>query len=134
LAEPELNTTTRLRMEDLQRMKQRLEDVEYNQVVQLLEYSATTPHDPLALRGVFVDGFTDLDRIDPDLTNVAFSFDDGTITLQTHTRGDKTIYPRIRENTRGGSWGRIISAPFTEFVEAQQPFATKAWNLNPYGL
>src|SRR5690606_30666998 len=75
----------RLRMEDLQKMKTRLENVEYNQSVILLETEATMSEDTLSLRGVFVDGFTDFTKMDPEVTTVSFSLDDATITIPTLT-------------------------------------------------
>lgn len=126
---------TRLRMEDLQRMKRRLENVEYNQAVQVLETQATKSQDPLMMRGVFVDSFTDFRKIDPNLTTVAFSLDDATITLMTHTPNNQKKKPAFNMGQSVASaWGRLVSAPFTERREISQPLASSAWNVNPYAV
>ncbi|ARQ95015.1 tail protein [Bacillus phage Flapjack] len=124
---------TRLRMEDLQVMKTRLENVEYNQAILMLEKQAGKSQDPLSMRGVFADAFTDFSRIDPQETNVSFSFDDAHITLSTSTPDNQKVKPKFMENESvAKSWGRLVTAPFKENVEINQPLATEAWNVNPY--
>lgn len=123
-----------LTMADLQKLKSRLENVEYNQSVMLLEMQATQSQDPLTLRGVFVEAFTDFSKIDDTLsTTVAFSFDDATLTISSETPDDQKIKPNINiGQTTGGVWGRLVTAPYTEVKEIIQPLATSAWNVNPY--
>ncbi|ALA07778.1 putative adsorption associated tail protein [Bacillus phage BC01] len=123
----------RLRMEELQRMKSRLENVEYNQAMILLEKQATKTEDPLTLRGVFADAFTDFSKLDTGLSSVAFSLDDATITIPTKTPDDQKVRPKFMENDSvSHSWGRLVTAPFKEIKEISQPLATSAWNVNPY--
>ncbi|AHZ10693.1 tail protein [Bacillus phage Megatron] len=127
---------TRLRFEDLQLMKARLEHVEANQAVLALERVAQKGQEPLRLRGIFVDPFTDFSRIDKDLTDVAYSFDDAHITIPTETPDDKKIRPTFLENeSNAKAWGvngRIITAPFKETAEIVQNIATSPMNVNPY--
>lgn len=123
----------RLRMEDLQKMKTRLENVEYNQAILLLEKQATQTQDPLTLRGVFADPFTDFTKMDPALCSVALSFDDASITLPTNTPTSQMFNPAFSANASiAHAWGRLVTAPFTEIKEISQPLATSAWNVNPY--
>lgn len=123
----------RLRMEDLQKMKARLENVEYNQAVMLLETQATKTQDPLALRGVFVDAFTDFDKMDMELSSVALSLDDASMTLPVNTPDNQKINPKfLAMDSVAHAWGRIVTAPFKEVKEISQPLATSAWNVNPY--
>ncbi|AMW61859.1 tail fiber protein [Bacillus phage Vinny] len=123
----------RLRMEDLQVMKARLENVEYNQAILMLEKQATKSQDPLTMRGVFADAFTDFSRIDKAETTVAFSFDDAHITLSTNTPDNQKVRPKFMENESvAKSWGRLVTAPFTETAEIVQPLATSPMNVNPY--
>ncbi len=127
---------TRLRFEDLQVMKARLEQVEANQAVLALERVAQKGQEPLRLRGIFVDPFTDFSRIDKDLTDVSFSFDDAHITIPTETPDDKKIRPNFLEKeSYAKAWGvngRIITAPFKETAEIVQNIATSPMNVNPY--
>ena len=123
----------RLRMDELQIMKTRLENVEYNQAILQLEKQATKSQDPLSMRGVFADAFIDFNRIDKQETDVSFSFDDAHITLSTSTPDNQKVKPKFMENQSvAKSWGRLVTAPFTEHVEINQPLATDAWNVNPY--
>jgi len=132
-AEAKNTAVMRLRMEDLQRMKTRLENVEYNQAMILLEKQATKTQDPLTLRGVFADPFTDFSKMDSAISTVAFSFDDATITIPTKTPDDQKVKPKFMENESvANSWGRLVTAPFKEIKEISQPLATEAWNVNPY--
>lgn len=132
-AEAKNTAVMRLRMEDLQRMKTRLENVEYNQAMLILEKQATKTEDPLTLRGVFADPFTDFSKMDSSISSVAFSFDDATITIPTKTPDDQKVKPKFMENQSvANSWGRLVTAPFTEIKEISQPLATEAWNVNPY--
>ncbi|USL89508.1 tail associated protein [Bacillus phage vB_BceH_LY2] len=127
--------TFRLRMEDIQRMEVRLKDVEYNQAMLALENQATNQDDPLALRGVFADAFVDFSRMDLALSSVAVSFDDASITLMADAPTDQTKSPTfLKDASTAKSWGRIVTAPFTEVKEVTQPFATEAMNVNPYAV
>ncbi|AMQ66617.1 putative tail protein [Bacillus phage Shbh1] len=126
------NSINRLRMVDLQKMKSRLEDVEYNQAIMMLEIQATITDNPLDLRGVFADGFIDFDRMDKNLSSVAFSLEDASITLQVDAPQDKMKHPKLNDNSVAHVWGRLVTAPFIERREVNQPLASEAWNVNPY--
>lgn len=127
------SSVTRLRMEDLQRMLERLEDVEYNQAVTELDREAMAGEDPTELKGVFSDSFrstTKADLTHPDF-NVMFSLEDGLIMLPF---ADATAtQPTIDQaNSNMNVWGRLVSAPMTEVVAIEQKYATKAMQVNPY--
>lgn len=125
----------RLRMRDLQKIKARLEDVEYNQVIQELETQAVSQDDPLSLRGVFADAFVDFSRMDMNLSTIALSTDDASITLQTNAPDEQKRSPIFSENESvASSWGRLVTAPYTENKEINQPLATEAMNVNPYAV
>jgi hypothetical protein len=129
------NTAIRnLRMEDLQNMKTRLENVEYNQAILMLEKQATQTQDPLTLRGVFADAFTDFSKMDLGISSVALSFDDATMTLPVNMPASQMKNPAISNSSIAASWGRIVTAPFQEVKEVSQPLATSAWNVNPYAV
>lgn len=124
-----------LRMDELQNLKKRLENVEYNQVIQAMERAATVTDDPMALRGVFADGFVDVSRMDLQLSNVALSFEDASITIPTEAPPEQMRRPEFLENESTAKlWGRIVTAPFTEVREIYQPLASEAMNINPYAV
>lgn len=122
-----------LTMADLQKMLARLENVEQNQAMLLLEQQATQSEDPLTLRGVFVDAFTDFSKMDPELCSVSLSLDDASMTLPTNTPDNQKLNPAFSAmDSVAHTWGRLVTAPFTEVIEISQPLATSAWNVNPY--
>lgn len=122
-----------LTMADLQQMLSRLQNVEYNQSVILLETHATQNQDPLTLRGVFVDAFTDYSKMDPTLCSVSLSLDDASMTLPTNTPDNQKLNPVFDSlNSVAHVFGRLVTAPFTETLEISQPLASSAWNVNPY--
>ncbi|QDP42875.1 hypothetical protein HWC53_gp214 [Bacillus phage vB_BmeM-Goe8] len=129
------NGVFRLTMPQLANIKDRLENVEYNQAIEALENKAIVTDDPLNLRGVFADGFVDFSRMDLNLSSVAMSFDDASITLQVNAPADQMRAPEFSSNASvAASWGRLITAPYTEVKEITQPLATEAMNINPYAV
>lgn len=128
-------TITRLSMEDLQKLKIRVDNIEYNEAVNALDNPAMAGENPIFLRGVFSDGFISLDKYDvshPD-SRIAFSFEDAEITLP-YAEVNKVV-PQILENASEAKvWGRLVSAPFTEEKTISQPFATETMNVNPYNM
>lgn len=125
----------RLSMEDLQKLRIRVDNLEYNQAVNALDQPAMAGENPLHLRGVFSDGFISLDKYDtshPDAT-IAFSFDDAEITLP-YKEVNKKIPEVLKNDSNAHVWGRLVTAPFTEEIGIQQPFATEAINVNPYNV
>lgn len=135
IAEATNTGVVRLRMSDLQKLKTRLENVEYNQSIMALEDSSIAVDDPLTLRGVFADGFVDFTRMDLNQSSVAVSFEDASITLQVNAPSDQQKVPEFsKDKSIAAMWGRIVTAPYTETKEISQPFATEAMNVNPYAV
>lgn len=104
-------------MSDLQKLKTRLENVEYNQSIMALEDSSIAVDDPLTLRGVFADGFVDFTRMDLNQSSVAVSFEDASITLQVNARQIKKVPEFSQDKSIAALWGRIVTAPYTETKE-----------------
>lgn len=129
------NGVFRLRMKDLQKMKKRLKDVEHNQAILQLESEAIITEDPLELRGVFADAFTNFDRMDSNLSTISFSFEDASITLPIDSPDEKKRKPNLNLNeSTASTFGRLVTAPFVERKEVNQPLASDAWNVNPYAV
>jgi hypothetical protein len=125
----------RLSMEDLGKMRTRVEDLEYNQAINYLDKAAMDNENPVYLRGVFSDGFLSLEKYDatnPD-AKIAFSFEDGEITLP-YTSTSKTIPSLLQDEKLQHLWGRLVTAPFTEEPSITQLQATEAMNVNPYAV
>ena len=125
---------TRLSMEDLQKVKTRVENLEYNQAVNALDDEAMEGQNPLTLRSVFSEGFISLDKADlthPDF-NVAFSFEDAEATL-SYT--EKVNQPKVLQGSSNAKiWGRLITAPYTEEATIRQTQASETLNVNPYNI
>ena len=125
---------TRLSMEDLQKVKSRVDNLEYNQAINALDDGAMEGQNPLTLRSVFSEGFISLDKADithPDF-GVSFSFDDAEATLSyTEAVNQPDIIPG---DTTAHIWGRLISAPFTEERTIYQGQASETLNVNPYNI
>ncbi|QIW88700.1 tail fiber protein [Bacillus phage P59] len=129
------NGVVRLTMPQIVNLKDRLENVEYNQAIEALENQSIVSDDPLALRGVFADGFVDFSRMDLNASSVALSLEDASITLMVNAPTDKMRIPEFSENASiASSWGRLVTAPYTEKKEISQPLATEAMNINPYAV
>ncbi|WEW53656.1 DUF4815 domain-containing protein [Staphylococcus phage vB_SauH_SPJ2] len=125
---------TRLSMEDLQKVKTRVDNLEYNQAVNALDDGAMEKQNPLTLRSVFSEGFISLDKADithPDF-GIVFSFDDAEATLAYK---EAVNQPKIIQgDTTAHVWGRLISAPFTEERTIYQGQASETLNVNPYNI
>ncbi|AGB62783.1 hypothetical protein [Bacillus phage phiAGATE] len=135
MGEAQNDGIVRLTMAQVVNMKDRLENVEYNQAIQALENQSIITDDPLNLRGVFADGFVDFTRMDLNASTVAVSFDDASITLMVDAPDDQVRAPEFAAGSSvAKSWGRLVTAPYTEIKEISQPFATEAMNVNPYAV
>lgn len=125
---------TRLTMNSLQKMKTRIDNVEYNQAINALDQDAMEGQNPMTLRSVFSEGFISLDKADithPDFA-VSFSFDDAEATLQfTTSINQPKIVPGM---TDAHLWGRLVSAPFNEERTLFQSQASEPMNVNPYNI
>lgn len=125
----------RMSMEDLNKLRRRVEHVEYNEAINALDDPSMLGENPLVLRGVFSDGFISLDKCDtthPENT-IGFSFDDAQITLP-YDEINKVSPDISLGDTNAHVWGRLVTAPFTEELSISQPFATEAMNINPYNV
>lgn len=125
----------RLSMEELQKVKTRVDNMEFNQAINALDQPAMAGINPPTLRGVFSDGFISTDKADtshPDM-NVAFSFEDAEITLPY---ADVTAHKpsMLRGSSIAHTWGRLVTAPFNEHVGISQSQATETFNVNPYNV
>lgn len=130
---PHKSTITRLTMQDLQNMKNRINNLEYNEAVNALDQPAMGDENPLVLRGVFSDGFISTEKYDsghPD-ARVGFSFDDAEITLP-YASSHKNRPGYLEDSSIAHTWGRLVTAPFDEERSIHQPAVTNTMNVNPY--
>jgi hypothetical protein len=128
------NGVVRLSMADLQKLKNRIENLEYNQTIEALENQQIQTEDPLQLRGVFAEPCVDFSRMDQTLSSISMSFEDATMTLQINQPSDQMFAPSFLNSSAATSWGRIITAPYNEAAEIVQSSATETFNVNPYAV
>lgn len=126
---------TRLSMEDLQKLSDRVGDLEYNQAVSALDREVLDTEPATDLKGIFSDGFTSTGKADfthPDFS-IAYDLEEGMIYLpDTDTR---LSTPTFNSNSNQIKlWGRLVTAPFTEEKVVEQAFATRAMLVNPYNV
>ncbi|AWD93037.1 tail protein [Bacillus phage vB_BceM-HSE3] len=125
---------TRQNMEDLQNLLKRVEDSEYNQALEALDKEALDREGPTNLKGIFSDGFIGVTKADlthPDFS-AAFSFEDGEIRLPV-TQAKPNDF-KISDTSKIKTWGRLVTAPVTEEVTIDQPYATGTMLVNPYNV
>lgn len=142
------NTTavTNLTMEKLNKLLNRVTNIEYNEVINALDNQTIQEHTPSVLRGIFTDMFVTMDKYDESYdntstastgngftSNVMFSFDDGRITLPKDAE-DPYQAQIIGDSSTAHVWGRLVSAPFTETPIVQQLKATDFTLVNPYNF
>lgn len=125
---------TRLSMDDLQRMLQRIKDIEYNQAVQALDEEAIAGENPTQLKGVMSDSFFNLNKCDLGHIdfNITLDIEEGTITLPV--KEVSSLQPSFGANTNVTKWGRVVTAPMTETQLVSQPLATGTMLVNPYNV
>lgn len=129
---PHKSSITRLTMKDLQNMKNRIANIEYNEAINALDQPAMGDENPLLLRGVFSDGFISTEKYDtghPD-ARIGFSFEDAEITLP-YASAHKNK-PSYIDGDTAHVWGRLVTAPFEEERSLHQPAVTDSMNINPY--
>ena len=137
------NPVTNMTMEKLNKLLNRVVNLEYNEIINSLDNQTIQEHTPMALRGVFTDAFVTMDKFDESYdnrdtatdgfkANVMFSMDDGSITLPKDAE-DPYQAQMVGASSTAHTWGRLVSAPFTEFPIVQQLQATEFMSVVPYG-
>lgn len=136
-----LNTVTRLPFSELQNMESRISNIEYNETVNALRDNAMANQNPVTLKNVFSDGFTDITKADlthvdaqgnPDFT-AAFEFEDGAITVPF--KAQSPLQPDVLDTASSlHKFDHMVTAPFTETAVVSQPLATGVKNINPYNV
>jgi len=127
------NSVTRLEMSELQRLAQRVTDVEYNQAITELDRQAIAGESASTLKGVFSDSFRSPSKGDlaHPLFTVMYSLEDGLIMLPPNSTNASK--PTINTGASSAKvWGRLITAPMTEVVTINQFYATRSMQVNPY--
>lgn len=125
--------TSNLTMSDLGKLKTRVDNIEYNEAINMLDKASYNATDPTSLRGVFSDGFISLDKADTTnpIWDAAMSFDDAELTLPYTAQVDVTPELDLTQSNLDTT-STLITAPFTETAVIKQTQATSTINVNPY--
>lgn len=127
-------------MADIKALAQRINTLEYFNALDQLEKEAENTYTVSLKSGVLTDNFGGSARADIDFNKggieftAAFKASDNIITVQTpFINYDITNYiNQISSSVAIGS--KVISLPYTEELEAIQPLASQAININPYNV
>ena len=114
-------------MARIQRMFERLEDMEINQAITDLDKEALDGEDATQLKGIFTDGFLGLSKSDINHPDYNASID---VINNELTLGYKLVTNRLsvdKDNSKDyDQFERIVTAKGTEKLEDKQPYATRA--------
>lgn len=120
-------------MARIQRMFERLEDMEINQAITDLDKEALDGEDATQLKGIFTDGFLGLSKSDINHPDYSASID---VVNNELTLGYKLVTNKLsvdKDNSKDyDQFERIVTAKGTEKLEDKQPYATRAHRINPY--
>lgn len=130
------NAVTKMTVEKLYELVNRLETVEYNQAVSSLDDIAIEGEGATNLKGVLTDGFIDLSKADtfnegftaslsPFNRYMTVGFDGESVNLEIDEE-DSTYNGHMFKN--------VVATPFTEEVLIEQSRATEKLLINPYNV
>lgn len=125
--------TERSSMDRIQRMFNRLEEMELNQAITDLDEEAMGGEDPTQLKGIFTDGFLGFTKADINHKEFTAAIDvvDRALTSGfTEEVKGLTINPNKEQNYTLSN--RTITAKSTAQKTVSQPFATEEHVINPY--
>ena len=131
----------RYTMRDIGKIEKRVETVEYYVSLSMLENKANNTQviDPLTgnsrfKNGFAVDGFTDHSLSDTTHPEWAASMDVSARTLNVPFVQNVVDLKELSKDANAYRRNGIFSLAFTERKDAEQPYATRTVNINPYAV
>ena len=120
-------------MARIQRMFERLEDMELNQAITDLDKEALEGEEATQLKGIFTDGFLGFSKADINHPDFNASIDVATneLTLGYKIGTNKLSVDKDKSKDIK-EYERIVTASGEEKISDRQPYATKAHRINPY--
>ena len=123
---------TRLSQANLFSMKERLDNLEYNQAMTDLDKEAVEGEQATMLRGILTDGFIGFTKSDTTHRDFDCGIDvengEMSVAMVSH---EYTLNPNLTNSTIGTLGGSFL-APYTEEVALSQLQATQSFKVNPY--
>tara|TARA_S200002703_G_scaffold40971_1_gene35655 strand:- start:5808 stop:13097 length:7290 start_codon:yes stop_codon:yes gene_type:complete len=137
----------RYTMRDIGSLERRLDQVEYYTSLNMLESDTldtkiTDANGKDRLKnGFIVDDFTDHGKSDTSNEdfNAALDFQEGICRPSHYTTNvplevNDSLSSNIQKTNGGGDTSDIITLPYTELLIAQQPYASRVENINPFNV
>lgn len=126
--------TTRVDMDRLNKVLNRIEQIEYNQAISDLDNEAIEGQQATELRGVLTDGFIGFTKSDlsHDDYDCVIDVQNGYVSLPL-----TSVLTKLNVKTEdviGNIFNDIITPPLVENVGIAQALATKAMLINPYAV
>lgn len=124
----------RLAQSDLQNMKVRIDDLEYNQAISDLDREAMEGETATQLKGIYTDGFIGTTKC--DLSHEEFDCLIDTDLREMTLPVNQYIYAAVPDNTQvdtsAAYIGRVIMAPYNHVLALSQPYVTGRVLVNEF--
>lgn len=120
-------------MARIQKMFERLEDMELNQAITDLDKEALEGEEATQLKGILTDGFLGFSKADINHPDFSASID--VINKELNLGYDLSINKLTIDKDKSNNYQefeRVVTAKGTEKVGDRQPYATRAHRINPY--
>lgn len=130
------NAVTKMTMEKLCGLVNRIETIEYNQAISSLDEVAIEGEGATKLKGVLTDGFIDLSKADTSHDSFTASLNPFNRYMTVGFEGTSANI-EINEGDReykGHKFKNVVSAPYSEEVLIEQARATEKLLINPYNV
>lgn len=127
------NNTRTIPMLDLYKMLERINSLEYNQSITDLDNEAAEGENATELKGVFTDGFLGLTKADVyhAAWTASVDLDNQELTVP-FTTSLTNLTVNKSDSYNAGTFGRLLTAPYTEIKLLSQPTATGILRVNSY--
>lgn len=130
------NEATRLSQLNLQNLKKRVDNLEYDIALSDLDEEAADGEAATLLRGIFTDGFLGVSKANTSHYdfNCCIDLDNQELTLP-YVSGINSVQPNLNTNdTVCSKVGSVYMAPYRNVVAMSQTYATKKMLINPYAV
>lgn len=121
---------------ELQQFRRRILSLEFDVGQKDLDQKARTRLPGQALKGIWTDNFTDMDKADWTFPNfdVLYSVDDGVISLPRDMNQYEGVVNTNPQITTAVLHKNVIIVPYTNVILISQLHASEAINVNPYDV
>ena len=125
-----------LTQSDINNLKKRIDDLEYNQAIESLDNEAKDGEDATELKGILTDGFIGFTKSDVNHKewDCAIDVDLGEMTVQSEEEVVELNVDTDSADNTSSTIGRVLMAPYREETCLSQGYATTKFLVNPYAV